>query len=69
MAKRDAALAKERAARLEAALKEAGSAIYAQAPGSTPPYREVRVEPPTGEPRPTGAGPYGRMVADYEERR
>jgi molecular chaperone DnaK len=66
VAKRGAALATERAQKLEADLKEAGVAIYAQAPK---PFRaEARVEPPTGEAPPSGSGPRGRVVdADYEK--
>lgn len=69
---RNAKLATEKAEALEAALKEAGLVIYAQSqpPGSGP-YKEVRVPPGTaasGEPRPSGSGPRGRVVdAEYKE--
>jgi molecular chaperone DnaK len=70
-AKHDAALAKEKADALRAALKEAGTVVYAQnqSPGSGP-YQEVRYETEpgaaqAGEPQP-GRGQHGRVVdADY----
>jgi len=67
----DAGLAKQRGDALAQILKEAGSAIYAQAPGAKEkgPYRHVNMEgePPSGG-RPSGSGPRGRVVdADYEE--
>ena len=67
LAKRDAALASERAEALKVILQEAGQALYAQAPegGPQPP---PDVGAPSGEPRPTGAGPGGRVVdAEYKE--
>ena len=70
-ARKDAALAKEKAEALRKALKEAGTVIYAQSqPPGTGPYQEVRYGQPDvsagGEPRPSGAGPRGRVVdADY----
>jgi len=72
--KKDAPLAAERAEALKKALKEGGAIIYAQTPGAyrarpgpTPP---PDVGAPTGEARPTGAGPHGRVVdADYRETR
>jgi molecular chaperone DnaK len=73
-AKRDAALAKEKADALRKLLKEAGTVIYSQTqPPGTGPYQEVRygAEPPPnvstgGEARPSGAGPRGRVVdADF----
>jgi molecular chaperone DnaK len=66
-ARRDAALAAERADRLRKVLQEAGAALYAQAakPGPQP---HPSVTPP-GEPTPSGAGPRGRVVdADFRER-
>jgi molecular chaperone DnaK len=74
--RKDAALAKEKADALRKVLKEAGTVVYAQTqPPGTGPYQEVRYDttPPadmssggTGEARPSGAGPRGRVVdADY----
>jgi len=68
VAKRDAALAAERAAALQKKVSEAGAAVYSQTPGSA--YGHV----PTpgagaGEARPTGSGPRGKVVdAEYEEK-
>ena len=70
--KRDAALAVEKAEALRKILKEAGTVIYAQTPEAGV-YTETRRPPPdvgapTGEARPSGAGPRGRVVdADYRE--
>jgi molecular chaperone DnaK len=67
VAKRDAHLATERAESLKRRLQEAGAAIYAQAAeaGSQP---RPDVGATTGEARPTGPGPGGRVVdADYRE--
>ena len=69
LAQHDAALAKERAAKLAEALKHAGSEMYA-ATGASDAYKTVKTgtATPSGEPRPSGAGPRGRVVdADYEE--
>jgi molecular chaperone DnaK len=69
---RDVQLATEKAEALEGVLKEAGLVVYAQSqpPGSGP-YKEVRVPPgssATGEARPSGSGPRGRVVdAEYKE--
>lgn len=68
VAKRDVALATERAEALKKRLREAGAAVYSQIPGSA--YGHV---PPTGtapgEGRPTGAGPRGKVVdAEYQEK-
>jgi molecular chaperone DnaK len=61
VARKDAALARDKAARLEAVLKEVGAAIYAQ----RPPSSEPPVPPPAGP-----AGPAGRVVdASYREAR
>jgi molecular chaperone DnaK len=68
--KADADLAKQRADALAELLKEAGTVIYAQTPGASGPYRHVKTETgqPSGEARPSGSGPRGRVVdADYEE--
>ncbi|HXU93689.1 MAG TPA: molecular chaperone DnaK [Gallionella sp.] len=77
--KKDATLATERAEALKKVLQEAGAVLYAQT-GQAPkggPYAETRWEGPepapnvgaeTGEPRPSGAGPRGKVVdAEYKE--
>ena len=72
LAKKDAALAAERAENLKKALKEGGTIIYAQTPGAYK-TREGPQPPPDvgaagGAARPTGAGPHGRVVdAEYQE--
>jgi molecular chaperone DnaK len=67
LTKKDAALASERAETLKTVLQEVGKTIYAQAT-QAPPHRQPDVSPPTGEARPAGAGPQGRVVdAEYEE--
>lgn len=66
----DVEAAQERADALAKALKEAGAAIYSQVEGDKGPYKTVRTDgsPQSGEARPTGPGPHGRVVdADYEE--
>lgn len=64
----DAELASERAEELGKVLKEAGTVIYAQAPGASQVYAETRAPEGEGKARPSGAGPRGRVVdADYEE--
>jgi molecular chaperone DnaK len=68
VAKRDAALAKDKSPALEKVLKEVGAVIYAQTPQAGP-YREVKV-PPAGEARPSGPAPGGKVVdAEYKEAR
>lgn len=72
LGKQDADLAKQRADALAELLKEAGTVIYAQTRGAKGPYKHVKTEtrPPSGEARPSGSGPRGRVVdADYEETR
>lgn len=67
LAKRDAALAGELAEALKAVLQEVGQALYTQAPegGPQPP---PDVGESSGQPRPTGSGPGGRVVdAEYKE--
>ena len=65
----DAELAKSRSEALGKVLKEAGAVIYAQTSGSGP-YRHTVVPPPSGEARPSGSGPGGRVVdADFRETR
>jgi len=77
--KKDVALTAERAEALKKVLKEAGAALYAQSGQAQKggPYAETRWEGPepppdigaaTGEPRPSGSGPRGRVVdAEYRE--
>ncbi len=68
VSKRDARLAVERTAALKKVLQEAGAAVYAQAAPPTPPPSP----PPggTGEARPTGSGPGGKVVdAEYQEKK
>jgi molecular chaperone DnaK len=70
-AKKDAALAAERADALRKAVKQGGAIIYAQTPGAytvQQPQPQPQVGAPSGEARPSGAGPRGRVVdADYRE--
>jgi molecular chaperone DnaK len=77
--KKDVALATECADKLRKVLQEAGAVIYSQSgqAGKGGPYAETRwqgAEPPpnvgpaTGEARPSGAGPRGKVVdAEYKE--
>lgn len=72
--KRDASLAAERAENLRKLVKEAGVVIYAQSGTGgvyqERPYPGPEVGAETGEPRPSGSGPRGRVVdADYRESR
>ena len=67
LSKRDAMLATERSEALKRLLQEAGATLYAEAaqvgPGPRP-----DVGAPSGEARPTGSGPRGRVVeAEYKE--
>src|SRR5512135_600159 len=77
--KKDAPLATTRAEALKKVLQEAGAVLYAQS-GQAPkggPYSETRWEgsepapdvgAATGEPRPSGSGPRGKVVdAEYKE--
>jgi molecular chaperone DnaK len=76
--RKDAPLATTRAEALKKVLQEAGAVLYAQS-GQAPrggPYKETRWEGPepppdvgsTGEPRPSGSGPRGKVVdAEYKE--
>ena len=74
MARKEAAAASEKAETLRKLLKEAGAVIYSQTQSSGP-YAETRVPggtpPPyesTGEARPTGSSPRGKVVdAEYKE--
>jgi molecular chaperone DnaK len=65
--KRDASSATARAETLKRLLQEAGRVIYAQAPQTGPqPHPDMGTA--TGEARPTGQGPSGRVVdAEYRE--
>ncbi len=77
--RKDVTLATERADTLKKILKEAGVALYAQSGQAQKgqPYSETRWEGPepppnvgaaTGEPRPSGSGPRGKVVdAEYRE--
>ncbi|TCS69992.1 molecular chaperone DnaK [Sulfuritortus calidifontis] len=72
--RKDAALAAEKAEALRKLLKEAGTVIYAQTT-TTGPYAETKypggTPPPyerSEEPRPSGAGPRGKVVdAEYKD--
>jgi molecular chaperone DnaK len=67
LAKRDVARAVERADALKVLLQEAGAALYAGA-ASPGPQPQPDVGASTGEARPTGSGPRGRVVdAEYRE--
>jgi molecular chaperone DnaK len=69
IAKKDAPLAREKSEALRKVLQEAGAVIYAQQPGAGV-FKETVVPSPTGEARPSGAGPRGRVVdAEYKEAR
>lgn len=77
--KKDVMLATERAEALKKLLKEAGATLYAQSGQAHKggPYAETRwegpepppnVNAPSGEPRPSGSGPRGKVVdAEYRE--
>jgi molecular chaperone DnaK len=66
--RKDAGLATQKSEELRKHLQEAGVVIYAQQPGAGV-YKETVVPPPTGEARPSGAGPRGRVVdAEYREK-
>ena len=79
LTRKDVALATERAEALKKVLKEAGATLYAQTGQAQKggPYGETRWEGPepppnvgsaTGEPRPSGAGPRGKVVdAEYRD--
>ena len=67
LAKRDAALASQKADALKIVLQEAGQTLYAQAPQPGPQPRPD-VGAPTGEARPAGPAAGGRVVdAEYRE--
>jgi len=69
-AKRNAALASQRAEILKQVLQEVGKEVYARAAGSTGPQPPPNVGPETGEARPSGSGPRGRVVdAEYQEKK
>jgi len=67
LSKRDVVVASQKADALKTVLQEAGHALYAQAPQPGPqPRRDVGA--PTGEARPSGSSPGGRVVdAEYRE--
>jgi len=77
--KKEVTLATSRAETLRKVLQEAGAVLYSQSgqANKSGPYAETRWEgpepapnvgAPTGEPRPSGAGPRGKVVdAEYKE--
>ncbi|SOD41081.1 molecular chaperone DnaK [Nitrosovibrio sp. Nv4] len=79
LVRKDVSLATERAEALKKVLKEAGATLYAQSGQAQKgaPYAETRWEGPepppnvdtaTGEPRPSGSGPRGKVVdAEYRD--
>jgi molecular chaperone DnaK len=67
LSKRDVLLASQKADALKGVLQEAGQTLYAQVPQPGPQPRPD-VGAPTGEARPSGSGPSGRVVdAEYRE--
>ncbi len=67
LSKRDVLLASQKADALKVVLQEAGQTLYAQTPQPGPQPRPD-MGAPTGEARPTGSGPSGRVVdAEYRE--
>jgi molecular chaperone DnaK len=67
LTKRDVTLAGRRTDSLKTVLQEVGQTLYAQAPEGGPQPRPD-VGPETGEARPSGSGPGGRVVdAEYKE--
>jgi molecular chaperone DnaK len=65
--KKDAKLATERADKLKEVLQEVGKKLYEQAATKVP-HARPNVGEPTGEPRPSGSGPRGRVVdAEFKE--
>jgi molecular chaperone DnaK len=65
--KKDATLAAERADKLKEVLQEVGKKLYEQAATNVP-HARPNVGEPTGEPRPSGSGPRGRVVdAEFKE--
>ncbi len=68
LAQRDAKLATERSEALQKLMKEAGAVIYAQTPGAGIYAETPAPGTPSGEGRPSGSGPRGRVVdAEYQE--
>jgi molecular chaperone DnaK len=69
IARKDVKAAAERAEALKKELKEAGILVYAQTPRAGP-YAETKVPPSSGEARPSGEGPRGKVVdADFQEKK
>jgi molecular chaperone DnaK len=65
LGRKDPEQAAQRAERLGAVLQEVGKTLYA---GTARPTPQPEVHPPSGEARPTGAGPHGRVVdAEFKE--
>ena len=68
-AKREAALASERSESLKQLLQEVGKELYSKNT-STGPQPSPNVGPETGEARPSGSGPRGKVVdAEYQEKK
>jgi molecular chaperone DnaK len=64
---KNATLASERAGKLKDVLQEVGRKLYAEAAAKVP-HPRPNVREPTGEPRPSGSGPRGRVVdAEFRE--
>lgn len=67
VSKRDVALATERSEVLKKILQEVGATLYAET-RQAPPEARPDAGAPSGEARPTGSGPRGRVVeAEYQE--
>jgi molecular chaperone DnaK len=67
--KKDAALATDRADKLKDALQEVGKKLYAEAAAKAP-HARPDVQEPTGQARPSGSGPRGKVVdAEFKETR
>jgi molecular chaperone DnaK len=65
--KKDAALATDRADKLKDVLQEVGKKLYADAAAKAP-HARPDVQEPTGEARPSGSGPRGKVVdAEFKE--
>lgn len=65
--KKDATLATERADKLKTVLQEVGKQLYEQVAPNVP-HAQPHVREPTGEARPSGSGPRGRVVdAEFKE--
>lgn len=66
--KKDVEAATAKAEALAKVLQEAGASIYSQAQATNQPHAQPNVGERSGEPRPSGSGPRGKVVdADYRE--